>query len=158
MLAAVLAVGIAFPFILANDAYNLQLAGDALAMGTWVMGLDLLVGFTGLVSFGHAAWLATGAYAFGYLAPRLGRGPAIAATIAITAMIAVPLGFVATRTSGLAFAIITLAEGVVLYTIILHLNFLGGGIGLFGVPLPKIAGFGVLGSERSLYLFALALT
>lgn len=158
LLPTVLAIGIACPFILANDAYNLQLAGDALALGTWVMGLDILVGFTGLVSFGHAAWLAVGAYTFGYLAQQHWDAvPAIAVTIAITAGLSWLMGIVATRAGGLAFAIITLAEGVVLYTVILHLGFLGGGIGLFGVPLPRIAGFSLLGSERSLYFFALAL-
>ena len=63
----------------------------------------------------------------------------------------------ATRAGGLAFAIITLAEGVVLYTVIINLGFLGGGIGMFGVPLPTIAGLSLLGSERSLYFFALGL-
>jgi ABC-type branched-subunit amino acid transport system permease subunit len=157
-LPAVLAVAIAFPFIWATDAYNLQLAGDALALGTWVMGLDILVGYTGLVSFGHAAWLAVGAYAFGYLAQRgWDAVPAIAVTVAIAALLSWLMGIVATRAGGLAFAIITLAQGVVLYTLILHLGFLGGGIGLFGVPLPKIAGLSLLGGERSLYFFALAL-
>jgi branched-chain amino acid transport system permease protein len=150
-------IGIAFPF-LDGGAYNLQLAGDALALGTWVMGLDLLVGYTGLVSFGHAVWLAVGAYAFGYLVTQGWDGvTAFAATIGIAAALALPLGYIATRTSGLAFAIVTLAEGVVVYTVIIHLNFLGGGIGMFGVPFPKIAGLNLLGSERSLYFFALAL-
>lgn len=157
-LPVLLVVGIALPFLAAGDTYHLQLAGDAVALGTWVMGLDILLGFTGLVSFGHAAWLAVGAYAFGYLV-RLGWDaiPALAATIAITVVLSALLGIVATRAGGLAFAIITLAQGVVLYTVILHLGFLGGGIGLFGVPLPRIAGFSLLGSERSLYFFALAL-
>jgi branched-chain amino acid transport system permease protein len=155
---AALAVGIAFPFALSGNAYILQLAGDALAMGTWVMGLDILVGYTGLVSFGHAAWLAVGAYAFGYLAQQGWDAiPAIAATVAIAAVLSLLMGIVATRAGGLAFAIITLAEGVVLYTFILHLGFLGGGIGLFGVPLPRIAGLNLLGSEQSLYFFALVL-
>jgi branched-chain amino acid transport system permease protein len=150
-------IGIVFPFI-DGGAYNLQLAGDALAMGTWVMGLDLLVGYTGLVSFGHAVWLAIGAYAFGYLVTKGWDGvTAFIATVGITAVLALPLGYVATRTSGLAFAIVTLAEGVIVYTVIIHLNFLGGGIGMFGVPFPKIAGFTLLSSERSLYFFALAL-
>jgi branched-chain amino acid transport system permease protein len=158
VLRAVLAVGIAFPFIWAGDAYNLQLAGDALALGTWVMGLDILVGYTGLVPFGHAAWLAVGAYTFGYLAQQgWDAVPAIALTVAIAAVLSLLMGLVATRAGGLAFAIITLAEGVVLYTLILHLGFLGGGIGLFGVPVPRIAGLNLLGSERNLYFFALAL-
>lgn len=154
---AVLAVAVAFPFT-GTGAYNLQLAGDALAMGTWVMGLDILVGYTGLVPFGHAAWLAVGAYGFGYLSQQGWDAiPALAATVAIAAVLALLLGLVATRAGGLAFSIITLAMGVVLYTVILHLGFLGGGVGLFGVPLPRIAGLSLLGSEQSLYLFALVL-
>jgi branched-chain amino acid transport system permease protein len=155
--AAILIAAVALPFLSVGD-YNLQLAGDALAMGTWVMGLDMLVGYTGLVSFGHAVWLAVGAYAFGYLCQRgWDAVPALALTIVIAAALAAFMGVIATRASGLAFAIITLAQGVIVYTVILHLNFLGGGIGLFGVPLPKIAGISLLGSEHSLYLFALAL-
>lgn len=158
VLLVVLAVGLAFPFLSAGSAYNLQLAGDALALGTWVMGLDILVGYTGLVSFGHAAWLAVGAYTFGYLAQQGWDAiPAIAVTIAVTVAASWLLGIVATRAGGLAFAIITLAEGVVLYTLIINLSFVGGGVGLFGVPLPKIAGLSLLGNERSLYFFAAAL-
>jgi branched-chain amino acid transport system permease protein len=157
-LAAVVALAVAFPFVSAGDTYDLQLAGDALAMGTWVMGLDVLVGYTGLVSFGHAAWLAVGAYSFGYLSQQGWDAlPAIAATIGIAATLATVAGLIATRAGGLAFAIITLAEGVVFYTVVLHIGFLGGGIGMFGVPLPKVAGLNLLGGERSLYLFALAL-
>jgi branched-chain amino acid transport system permease protein len=154
----VLVVALAFPFISAGNAYNLQLAGDAIALGTWVMGLDILVGYTGLVSFGHAAWLAVGAYTFGYLAQHgWDAVPATAVTIVIAAALSWLAGIVATRAGGLAFTIITLAEGVVLYTVILQLNFLGGGVGMFGVPLPKIAGLSLLSSERSLYFFALVL-
>jgi branched-chain amino acid transport system permease protein len=157
-LPAVLAAALAYPFLAAGSTYNLQLAGDALALGTWVMGLDILVGYTGLVSFGHAAWLAVGAYTFGYLAQQgWDAVPAIAVTITVTIVLSWLLGIVATRAGGLAFAIITLAEGVVLYTVIINLNVVGGGVGLFGVPLPKIAGLSLLGSERSLYFFALAL-
>jgi branched-chain amino acid transport system permease protein len=153
-----LAAAVAFPFLWSSDTYNLQLAGDALALGTWVMGPDILVGYTGLVPFGHAAWLAVGAYAFGYLAQQgWDAVPAIAATAAIAALLSWLMGIVATRAGGIAFAIITLAQGVVLYTVILHLGFLGGGIGLFGVPLPKVAGLSLLGGEQSLYLFALTL-
>jgi branched-chain amino acid transport system permease protein len=158
LLPVVLAAGIAFPFLAAGDPYNLQLAGDALALGTWVMGLDLLVGYTGLVPFGHAAWLAVGAYTFGYLAQQgWDAVPALAATLVIAAALAWLMGIVATRAGGLAFAIITLAQGVVLYTVLINLNFLGGGIGLYGVPLPKVAGLSLLGSERSLYFLALVL-
>jgi branched-chain amino acid transport system permease protein len=158
ILPVIVAAAVVFPFLGAGDAYNLQLAGDALALGTWVMGLDILVGYTGLVSFGHAAWLAVGAYTFGYLAQQgWDTVPALAVTLVVAAVLSLLMGIVATRAGGLAFAIITLAEGVVLYTLILHTGFLGGGVGLFGVPFPKIAGLSLLGSERSLYFFALVL-
>ena len=156
--AVVLAAAVAFAYSGVGD-YPLQLAGDALALGTWVMGLDILVGYTGLVSFGHAVWLAAGAYCFGYLtAHRVGRGLGARGDGGRRGRAGVAAGArLATRTGGLAFAIVTLAEGVVVYTVILQLGFLGGGIGLFGVPLPPIAGLHLLGSQESLYLFALAL-
>lgn len=154
----VVAAGIALPYSGFGSDYTLQIAGNALALGTWVMGLDFLVGYTGRVSFGHAAWLAVGAYASGYL---FLHGwdviPAALATIAIVAALSAVMGAVATRTGGLAFAIVTLAEGVVIYTVINQLGFLGGGVGLFGMPLPKVAGQSLLAGQQSLYFFALAL-
>jgi branched-chain amino acid transport system permease protein len=82
---------------------------------------------------------------------------ATAATVALVVVLSGVMGAVATITGGLAFAIITLAEGVVLYTIINHLGIFGAGVGLFGLPLPKVAGQGLLSSERSLYLLAFVL-
>jgi branched-chain amino acid transport system permease protein len=99
-----------------------------------------------------------GAYASGYL---FMQGwdfiTAALATIVIVAALSAAMGAVATRTGGLAFAIITLAEGVVIFTIVNNLRFLGGGVGLFGIPLPKIAGQSVLSGQESVYFFALAL-
>ena len=153
---AVAAVGVIVAFL--GDPYTLQLLGNALALGIWVMGLDYLVGYTGCVSFGHAAWLAVGAYASGYLFLQgwdvITAGLAM---IAIVAVLAAFMGAVATRVGGLAFSIVTLAEGVVIYTVIFNLELIGGGVGLFGLPLPKIAGMELLSAEMSLYLFALVL-
>ncbi len=157
MFLLVVAAGIALPYVGVGD-YILQISGDALALGIWVMGLDFLAGYTGRVSFGHAVWLAVGGYASGYLF--LHGWDAITAalaTIGIVAVLSAVMGAIATRTGGLAFAIITLAEGVVIYTIIIHLTFIGGGVGLFGEPLPKIAGQSLLNGQQSLYNFALAL-
>jgi branched-chain amino acid transport system permease protein len=154
----VILAGVALPFVGLGDPYTLQLIGNALALGIWVMGLDYLVGYTGCVSFGHAAWLAVGAYASGYL---FLKGWDVVTTlvvmVAIVAALSALMGAVATRTGGLAFSIITLAEGVVIYTVITKLDFLGGGVGLFGLPLPKIAGMTLLDDQVSLYFFALAL-
>lgn len=154
--ALVVVAGVVLAFL--GSGYVLQLAGDALALGMAAMGVDLLVGYTGRVSFGQAAWLAVGGFASGYL---FMRGwdvvTATLATIGIVVVLSAVMGAVATITGGLAFAIVTLAEGVIIYTIINHLGILGAGVGLFGIPLPKIAGETLLSSQRSLYLLALVL-
>ena len=64
-------------------------------------------------------------------------------------------GIIVTRVSGIAFAIITLAVGVVISVIVAQLEFVGGGRGLSAVPFPRIAGKELLGSNESIYLFAL---
>ena len=152
----VLAAGVVLAYL--GSGYVLQLSGDALALGMAAMGLDFLMGYTGRVSFGQAAWLAVGAFASGYL---FLHGwdviTATLATIGIIIVLSAVMGAVATITGGLAFAIVTLAEGVIIYTIINHLGILGAGVGLFGIPLPKIAGQTWLGSQRSLFLLALVL-
>jgi branched-chain amino acid transport system permease protein len=152
----VVAAGLVLAFI--GSGYVLQLGGDALALGLAAMGLDVLVGYTGRVSFGQAAWLAVGGFASGYL---FLHGwdvvTATLATIGIVIVLSAVMGAVATITGGLAFAIVTLAEGVIVYTIVNHLKILGAGVGLFGIPLPPIAGQAWLGSQRSLFLLALAL-
>jgi branched-chain amino acid transport system permease protein len=152
----VVAAGIVLAYV--GSGYVLQLGGDALALGMAAMGLDFLVGYTGRVSFGQAAWLAVGAFASGYLF--LHGWDVITgtlATIGIIIVLSAVMGAVATITGGLAFAIVTLAEGVIIYTIINHLGILGAGVGLFGIPLPKIAGQTWLASQRSLFLLALVL-
>jgi branched-chain amino acid transport system permease protein len=152
----VIAAGILLAFL--GSGYVLQLSGDALTLGMAAMGLDFLVGYTGRVSFGQAAWLAVGAFASGYL--YLHGWDVITATLATIGIIIVlsaVMGAVATITGGLAFAIVTLAEGVIIYTIVNHLGILGAGVGLFGIPLPKIAGQAWLGSQRSLFLLAFVL-
>jgi branched-chain amino acid transport system permease protein len=152
----VIAGGLIFAY--AASDYVLQLAGDALTLGIACMGLDFLVGYTGRVSFGQAAWLTVGGFFSGYL---FVHGwdviTATAATVGLVVLLSGVMGAVATMTGGLAFAIITLAEGVLLYTVINHLGIFGAGVGLFGLPLPKVAGQTILSSERSLYLLAFVL-
>jgi branched-chain amino acid transport system permease protein len=155
-LVIVIVAGIALAYL--GSGYVLQLAGDALALGMAAMGLDFMLGYTGRVSFGQAAWLAVGGFASGYL---FTHGwdviTATLATIGIVIVLSAVTGAVATMTGGLAFAIVTLAQGVIIYTVVNHLKILGAGVGLFGVPLPKVAGQTVLGDQRSLFLLAFVL-
>jgi branched-chain amino acid transport system permease protein len=156
MFVLVLVAGIALAY--GGSEYVQQISGDALALGTAVMGLDFLVGYTGRVSFGQAAWLSVGGFVSGYLFVHGWDAiTAVLATVAFVAALAAVFGAVATMTGGLAFAIVTLAQGVIIYTVLNHLGIFGAGVGLFGVPLPKIAGQSLLGSQRSLYLLAFVL-
>ena len=126
------------------SGYNLFLLNKALAFGLWAMGLDLLVGYTGLMSFGHVAWLGMGAYAAGYIARDVTSDIFIALLVCVGVVGIGSLigGFIATRVSGVAFAIITLAIAATVYLGVTRLppDFVGGRTGLFGVPLPTIFG------------------
>lgn len=156
-MAVVLVVALLLPLI-PGITYDLFLMATAFALAIWVIGLDVLVGYTGLVSFGHAAWLGIGGFACAYLMISKGWGfiPAMLAAMVIAGLIAIPFGYVATRVGGIAFAIVTLAEGVLAYTVIVQLPFLGAGNGLSGLPLPGIAGAELSGTNTSFYYFALA--
>ena len=126
------------------DGFNLFLLNKALALALWAMGLDLLVGYTGLLSFGHSAWLGLGAYAAGYIAREYSADifVTLIATVGVVGIVAAAAGFIATRVSGVPFAIITLAIAATVYLVIVRLppEFIGGRTGLFGVPAPSVFG------------------
>lgn len=140
--------------------YDLFLLNKAMAFALWAMGLDLLIGYTGLVSFGHAAWLGLGAYSAGYVAREQSSDILISlgACIVVVAVLAALLGAIATRVSGIAFAIVTLSIGAIVQIVIIRLprDFAGGGTGLFGVPLPTIFGH-TIEPGTELYLATTAL-
>jgi ABC-type branched-subunit amino acid transport system permease subunit len=141
--------------------FGLFLLTSALAISLWAVGLDLLVGYTGLLSFGHSAWFGLGAYAAGYTAKEYTGDIFIAslAAVAVVAIVAGAAGFVATRVSGVAFAIVSLAIAACIYLIVaqLPIEFTGGRTGLFGVPAPSVLGRPIAyGNE--FYLMTCALT
>jgi branched-chain amino acid transport system permease protein len=94
-----------------NAPGTLQLLAVCLVFGGLALGYDLLFGRAGLLSFGHALYIAAGAYGTGIL---VGRAhwplwPAVVVTVLAVAVLAAVLGAVATRTTGIAFAMVTLA-------------------------------------------------
>jgi len=132
------------------------------------MSLDLLLGYTGLPSLGHAAFFGLGAYLAAYLtgrnAPALGLTDNLLLTAPIvmlgTALLALLTGLLALRTSGLYFLMITLAFAQMLYSIAIRSSGLTGGAdGLAGLPPPSV-GFGPLSytfdSRQSYYYLVLA--
>jgi branched-chain amino acid transport system permease protein len=121
-----------------------------------VMGQNLLIGYTGLVSFGQAGFLAIGAYAFGHL--RL-RGvpflPALAAGGLAAAAAGVLVGFPSLRLRGPYLAIATLGFSVAVYQLLANSEGLSGG--RTGLAVPRLAALPGLSREETLYLGALGL-
>lgn len=137
--------------------FDLLLLAEALCLGIWIMGLDLLVGYAGLVSFGQAAWFGLGGYFAGVLLKDhlWDLLTALVVTVAVVGILAVVIGTLVTRVGGIAFAILTLAIGEVVYVVIARVSSEGGAVGISAVPFPKVAGQDVLFTNESLYLLIL---
>jgi branched-chain amino acid transport system permease protein len=120
------------------------------------MSLNLLVGLTGLVSFGHAAYFASGAYTFGLLmqSGRVSIPVAMLLTIAGTAALALVIGAICVRLKEIYFSFITLAFQMFIHSVILTwVSLTGGDQGLMGgIPRPAFLGID-LNDGRVLYTF-----
>jgi branched-chain amino acid transport system permease protein len=120
--------------------------------------LDLILGYAGLVSFGHAAYFGIGAYAVGILSFHgIGNGFAhFAAALLAAAAAALVIGFVSLRTSGVYFIMITLAFGQMVYFLGVSVNRYGGDDGLNISRHSDFAGLIDLGDQTVLYYFVFA--
>jgi branched-chain amino acid transport system permease protein len=119
--------------------------------------LDLLVGYAGLISFGHAAFVGLGAYAVGILSAE-GISDALISlpvAIAVSMLFAWLTGIVCLRTKGAYFIMITLAFGQMVYFVATSLAPYGGDNGLSIAARSTIAGWPLLKSDRAFYYFAL---
>ena len=128
-------------------------AVDILCWGLFAMALDILLGYTGLLSFGHAAFWGGSAYVAGLTAIHLG-GPYYLAVIvgAVFAMVlALPIGLLSVRRSGIYFAMVTLAFGQMVYFVANRWRDLTGGEnGLQAVPKSF---FGIAAVETQAFYF-----
>jgi branched-chain amino acid transport system permease protein len=141
-----LLTGAALPWLTADTPFVLVLACNALIAALLAVSLDMLMGNTGLLSFGHGAWFGLGAYVTGILAKHLSEQMLITVPLAmLTAfLLASAVGFIFVRQLGKAFAILTLAFGQVLYALVfIASRYTGGEDGLQGVPQPLLAGLRV---------------
>ncbi len=119
---------------------------------------NLLLGYTGLLSFGHAAFFGGAGYMAGYLMRDLHLTPelGLVAGTAAGALIGLVVGLLAIRRQGIYFAMITLALAQMFYFFCLQAPFTGGEDGLQGVPRGKLFGVLDLSSDLTLYYFVLA--
>jgi branched-chain amino acid transport system permease protein len=132
LLAAGLLVVLALPWTIYPPV-----ASDILAFALLAVALDLLIGFTGLLSFGHAAFWGTAAYTTGLVAIHVGAPfpVAVFAGALAAAVLAVPIGYLSVKRSGIYFAMVTLAFAQMVYFIANQWrDVTGGENGLQGVP------------------------
>ena len=142
---ATLAFFAVFPWLMPYQS----LAINILIYGLYAVGFNLLFGYTGLLSFGHAAFLGVGAYTAGILIAQHGAAWwwAIAAGIGMACVVAVVMGALAIRTRGIYFAMVTLALSQCVYFLVYQFPASGGENGLRGVNLGLVS---VLGLELDL--------
>jgi branched-chain amino acid transport system permease protein len=123
-----------FPFIVPNRT----MATQVLIFGLLAMGFNLLYGYTGLLSFGHAAYYGLGAYGCGIALAKLQVGSlwlGLAAGLGLAGLGGLVIGFFCLRRRGIYFAMLTLAFAQLLYFIAFHLaDWTGGDDGLRGIP------------------------
>ena len=150
MFAALLVVGLLAPFAL----YPTFLM-KVLCFALFACAFNLLLGFAGLLSFGHAAFFGGAAYVCGYLCKEHGWSPelGILAGTATAAVLGWLFGAIAIRRSGIYFAMITLALAQLVFFLALQLPFTGGEDGLQGVPRGKLLGLFDLSDNLSMYFF-----
>jgi branched-chain amino acid transport system permease protein len=155
---AVLALFAIAPFIGLYPIFMMK----ALAFAIFACAFNLLLGFTGLLSFGHAAFMGSAAYATGWLVRSAGLTPelGILAGVAVAAALGLVVGLIAIRRQGIYFAMITLAMAQMVYFVCLQAPFTGGEDGLQGVPRGKLFGLiplsGAEGTNFTMYYFVLA--
>ena len=152
-LVAGLALLVAAPFIGLYPVFVMT----ALCYAIFACAFNLLLGYTGLLSFGHAAYFATAAYATGWLVRSAGLPPelGVLAGVVIAAAVGLVVGLIAIRRQGIYFAMTTLALAQMVYFVFLQAPFTGGEDGLQGVPRGKLLGTISLASEPRGKLFGL---
>jgi branched-chain amino acid transport system permease protein len=125
------------------------------ALGLFATSLNLLIGYTGIVSFGHGMFFGLGAYSFGLMMQKLGTSIplAFALTLAVNAMVAALIGAISIRLKDIYFAFLTLAFQMLLYSLIVAwVPLTGGDQGLLGgIPRPTFFGIGL---EQISHLYA----
>jgi branched-chain amino acid transport system permease protein len=139
--------------------YYVNLASQILIAAVFALSLNLLVGYCGLTSLGHAAYLGLAAYFSAWFSLKLGLGQLYTAPLALgcTTLCAALFGLVALRASGLGFLMITLAIGQVLWGLAFRwASVTGGDNGLSGLTRPSPFGLD-LGGATAFYYFTVVI-
>jgi branched-chain amino acid transport system permease protein len=129
-----------------------------LCFAMFACAFNLLLGYTKMLSFGHAAYFGSSAYITGWLVTAHGWGtiPAILAGVAVALLLSLTIGAIAVRRQGIYFAMITLALSQLVFFVCLQAEFTGGENGLQGIPRGNVFGMIDLSRDATMYYFVLA--
>lgn len=129
-----------------------------LCFALFACAFNLLLGFTKMLSFGHAAYFGSSAYVTGWLVTVHGWGTleGILGGVAVAMLLGIVIGAIAVRRQGIYFAMITLALAQLVFFVCLQADFTGGENGLQGIPRGSLFGLISLGDDRTMYYFVLA--
>ncbi len=147
------AVALALPLLGVYPVFVMKL----LCFALFACAFNLLLGFSGMLSFGHAAYLGSAAYVTGWLMATQGWGtlPGVLAGAVAAAGLGLVVGLLAIRRQGIYFAMITMALAQLIYFVCVQAPFTGGENGLQGVPRGEVLGL-TLNGDIALYYFVLA--
>ncbi|WP_083607550.1 branched-chain amino acid ABC transporter permease [Thalassospira sp. TSL5-1] len=128
-----------------------------LCFALFACAFNLLLGYTGLLSFGHAAFFGGASYFTGYVVKELGFPPELGVLVGVAgaALLGLVMGFFAIRRQGIYFAMVTLALAQMFYFFCLQAEFTHGEDGLQGVPRGHLFGFIDLNEPLNMYFFVL---
>lgn len=129
-----------------------------LCFALFACAFNLLLGFTGLLSFGHAMFFGTAGYVAGHAMKAWGVTPEIGLVLgtAVAALAGLIVGALAIRRQGIYFAMITLALSQMVFFVLLQAPFTGGEDGLQGVPRGRLFGIIDLSGDLAMYYFVAA--
>jgi branched-chain amino acid transport system permease protein len=146
-----------------SGRFMIYLAMRVMILGIFALGYNLLLGQTGLLSFGHGAFYAAGAYGLGFFSLHLSSHPLLGllAAIVLAAILALAIGFFCVRHTEIYFAMLTLAFGMMVFSLLWSARDLtGGDDGLVGIMRDPVSFFGLLklpiGKDRQYYFLVLA--
>ena len=150
---AILLLALAVPALGIYPVLVMQL----LCFAMFACAFNLLLGFTKMLSFGHAAYFGASAYVTGWLVTAQGWGTiaGILGGVAVALLLGLVIGAIAVRRQGIYFAMITLALAQLVFFVCLQADFTGGENGLQGIPRGSLLGVIGLGNDRTMYYFVL---
>jgi branched-chain amino acid transport system permease protein len=152
--AVLVLISLLLPF---QDFIYLVFAMKVLCFALFACAFNLLLGFTGLLSFGHAAFFGTAAYITAYFCKEAGFSPELGIFLGVvgSGVLGFLIGSLAIRRQGIYFAMVTLALSQMVYFLAVQLPYTGGEDGIQGVPRGMLFGLIDLKDDVAMYYFVL---